>query len=199
MHEKRFLFTNKADEFLNIQAVFALRLLKQQFAKTVISLLLALAIYVVLTIYISSFDFYKEAQIFAKDTIGIILLLVLWCLISQYLERYFSIEKVHPQGAFLIPQEYIFDENGIRCINANHSSLEKWTGILKIEEHKDMILLYTDIFIVHYIPKRVFESEQDAQGFLKEIHEIWEKSGKQSLSSILPRTSNRWQHDQKDT
>ena len=60
---------------------------------------------------------------------------------------------------------YIVKEEGLLEETEKKSELIKWTGVLDIEESKDMIFVYVDTIVAHFIPKHFFANETDANNF----------------------------------
>ncbi len=68
-------------------------------------------------------------------------------------------------------RKYTITREGIAMASKTSSIFQKWTGIVTIEQNKDLILLFVTGMGAHIIPKRCFESQDQLISFMAKINE----------------------------
>ncbi|MGH1403035.1 MAG: YcxB family protein [Alphaproteobacteria bacterium] len=116
----------------------------------------------------------KNGAIKVIIDIGGTIILVL--MIAQYLLRYMKIEYIAANGNFLRSKTISIDEKGINEKTDISVSFFDWNGILHIENHNDMILLYIDSLQAYLIPKNIFETKEEEETFINNAEEFWKNA-----------------------
>lgn len=68
-------------------------------------------------------------------------------------------------------RKYTINREGITIETETSSIFQKWTGIVTIEQNKDLILLFVNRVGAHIIPKRYFVNQDQLKSFIAEIKE----------------------------
>ena len=110
--------------------------------------------------------------------ISVIIYGIFYCIFHQFLTKYNKIELVDPNGSTLKPNQIILNDAGIFQKSKIHSSHMTWEGVLKIENNKTMFLFYIDNLQAYIIPKRIFDTDEEATIFLQQAEEFWQAAKK---------------------
>ena len=70
-----------------------------------------------------------------------------------------------PQGALMQDYKLTASSDGLHLLNDNLSSHYRWAGVLSLNETESHFFLYTDGAQAIIVPKRCFDSPQDASRF----------------------------------
>jgi hypothetical protein len=133
-------------------------------------MLVIMAIIIVSTV-LSSIGKPFEITSFLSDLfstlISVIFLVLMLRLIFGLLIRFMPMTDAKKMGK----RKYSINREGIAIETETSSIFQKWTGIVAIEQNKDLILLFVNGVGAHIIPKRYFESQDRLNSFIAEINE----------------------------
>jgi hypothetical protein len=124
-------------------------------------------------------DFYKRLDSSLQAVGGMLLFLGIYFLIYQFLARYSPLPQYsRPDGMTRSPGEYRIDREGFHHNCRYKTSFIQWPGVVKIVEDKEFILFYIDAMAAYIIPKRFFNSSEEATAFAAQAREFWEAAKK---------------------
>jgi hypothetical protein len=121
-----------------------------------------------LLVFLQKQNFYKNIPGQAHPYIFGILFFLTLVAVFKFLAHYSAQELYRPDGLLRASREITLHEKGITQTSQNYTSLTSWSGIMKIEEDKEFIFLYIDTISAYAIPKRFFNTAQEASAFIQQ-------------------------------
>lgn len=140
--------------------------------KVIKKIMLVIAVIFIVSTVLSSIGKPFEINSFFADIfstlISVIFLVLILGLVFGVLIRFIPMTDAKKTGR----RKYIINRDGIAVETKTSSIFQKWTGIVAIEQNKDLILLFVTGMGAHIIPKRYFESQDQLNSFIAEINEF---------------------------
>ena len=75
------------------------------------------------------------------------------------------------KGSVLGKKKFIIEEEGLVEETEFNRNVQKWNGIMEIDENKNAILIFVDNMAAYIIPKRFFKNEDEKVNFLAALKE----------------------------
>lgn len=116
---------------------------------------------------------YKNLPSPVQGLSSFFILFIVFNCVNYYLSRCSPVQKSHPDGAWRCPKEITIDKEGIHSKDKNNMYFSRWEGVLKIEADNDAIMLWNDLMGGYYIPKRFFNSAEEADAFFSQAQGYW--------------------------
>ena len=125
-------------------------------------------------------NFYQSIGTVAIQPFLLMCYLFIFAFAYSFLARYApKHETFRKDGSMLAPREVVIGRDGIHHFSQNYQSLTRWSGIIKIEDDQEFIMLYTDALAAYLIPKRCFSSSGESSAFAAEARKLWNEEKSQ--------------------
>jgi len=139
--------------------------------KVIKKIMLVIGVIIIVSTILSSIGKPFEIASFLADLfstlISMIFLVLILGLVFGVLIRFMPMTDAKKMGK----RKYTINREGIAVETETSSIFQKWTGIVGIEQNKDLILLFVTGIGALIIPKRYFESQDQLNSFIAEINE----------------------------
>lgn len=166
------------DDYTHFQGIVCKSISQKSTLLSITTAMICFAIIGVLYTFLETLPFFNS---FTTTTLVLFCggsYIVIYIELYKYIHKYSKIELLAENGNFLSPKNTIIDEKGITETTKHSTGFTSWHGILKIENHKNIILFYIDNLQAYIIPKRIFENEEEENAFLKQAEEFWQNAKK---------------------
>lgn len=163
---------SEADIRLGTQRLCS-KLAKKQIALFLVAIVIGFFINQEILVFAQKLAVYQNLPSNIQMLLGIVTLVLIYIYVFKFLSHYSPIQYYHPDGIMRCPKEIRVAPDGVHHESALYVSRTNWSAVMKVEEDKDFIFLYVDIVSAYTIPKRSFNSPEEASAFLTQAREYW--------------------------